>query len=985
MQNDTDLNLAKSDCCGGHNAAILAYCDREFGSMMQDALSTSASNEVMPSMPNIADADALTHYELQLQNCADQPKIAFVPAGPTQVPSRGLGPTVFIGFDCEWEYKSEGRNKILSAQFYLIGPDGLSLPKVIHLHGRERVEERPRLADALLDLLEEAEDEGIINEWPREVVLVGFFTRADITVFSDFKNLRSQLDGVNGTFASIKGTAKLELPVTSQRAQQLKNRYQSVVGGAFDPKVLDVRLIDSSRLAPPGQPLAQLGEWLGIKKYELPPDFSKDRMSAFQRKDLVAFEQYGLRDAEIAVRYFLWVYWFSNRYLGLKGLPVTASSISVRLAEACMRRDGVEPDVALNFDTKKSYKWDAKKGRPVTEMKRVPQQIRRWLEPFISDAYVGGRNECYVFGPTASACYYDPDLAGAYVTGLGYLKALDYDKAFQTKNIDYFLGHVAGFAALKFKFPPETRFPCLPVNTESRGLIFPLEGECLCGAPEIEVALAMGAELTITFGFVIPWMDRQMVFERSRAMRSGKKSRRRVDTENITPAISPDAVNVSVSGEPESSHTAPVTDSLDDGYRLFESFAIYIRDMRAKFKRKTLPFEFVKLCGNGLYGKTGQGFKEKRVFGPKEMGSVVIGPSRVSEVVVAALVCSFIRAVLGEILSRLPPTTTVVSATTDGFLLDQGLETLDLTGPICSRFQALIDRIAPGTSMLENKHQVKQVIAMRTRGQITGEKDGDAPIVVAKAGVKPDCAAADENEFMIDLFTTRVPGQVMPRSSFISMREQLTKGWDLQMKTQDVRLNLEFDYKRKLINPKMEVIGLNGAPHISASSVPWTTADDAEFARLLFDQWRGNRCLKTLDDWNDWQAYYGVKLGNRAREREVLTVACSDSRSVTRSTTGRINITKTGYAGIAKRAFLTAFVQRQWGLASVAMSQRELADWLTSKGYPTSVNDIKNAGRSRLNPYVVPETAEVTRFLEMLQSRFAELDRGLFLMGAYAC
>ncbi len=82
---------------------------------------------------------------------------------------------------------------------------------------------------------------------------------------------------------------------------------------------------------------------MGLEKLELPIGFSKDKMSEFQTQNKAAFEAYGLRDAEIAVTYLLWGHWFSNRYLGLQGLSATASSLSVRLAEQCIRKDGVHP------------------------------------------------------------------------------------------------------------------------------------------------------------------------------------------------------------------------------------------------------------------------------------------------------------------------------------------------------------------------------------------------------------------------------------------------------------------------------------------------------------------------------------------------------------------------------------------------------------------------------------------------------------------
>ena len=43
----------------------------------------------------------------------------------------------------------------------------------------------------------------------------------------------------------------------------------------------------------------------------------------------------------------------------------------------------------------------------------------------------------------------------------------------------------------------------------------------------------------------------------------------------------------------------------DVGYRPFESGSIYTRAMRLKFDKKSLPHQFMKLVGNGVYGKCG--------------------------------------------------------------------------------------------------------------------------------------------------------------------------------------------------------------------------------------------------------------------------------------------------------------------------------------------------------------------------------------------
>jgi hypothetical protein len=360
------------------NGVLLKFCDRVFFPLMAGSLAAAEPAEKPYYSHGFGDMgdDHLGAYLAQMQAAPDTFLTAYRQSpdlckGGVDMSARGLGPSVYIGFDAEWEFERRGRNRVLSVQFFLIGSSGLTHTQVLHLGGKGAVTERPSLAQALNDLLEEAMDFGVITEWPGEVVLVGFFTRADITVFSDFKKLRPQLDGVGGTLVTVKEAAQVELPLSPKREAQLKSQYQFVVGDPFD----------ASRLAPPGQSLARLGQWLGLEKLELPLGFSKDKMSEFQTQNKAAFEAYGLRDAEIAVTYLLWVFWFANRYLGLQGLSATASSLSVRLAEQCIRKDGVAPDVALNYDVVERKRWNPKTDRAVTVKNRTPKRIRSWPMP----------------------------------------------------------------------------------------------------------------------------------------------------------------------------------------------------------------------------------------------------------------------------------------------------------------------------------------------------------------------------------------------------------------------------------------------------------------------------------------------------------------------------------------------------------------------------------------------------------------------------
>jgi hypothetical protein len=811
------------------------------------------------------------------------------------------------------------------------------------------------------------------------VVLCGFFTRADATVFRDFKKLRPQLDGVNGTLVTVGESAKIELPISSMREIQLKSRYQSVVGDAYEPKLLSVRLVDASRLAPPGKSLENLGAWLGVLKVPLPEGQCKSNMRKFQREDVVKFEAYGLRDAEIAVTYVLWAVWFSNRHLGLdmRHLSATASGLAVRLAESCIQKDGVGLDVAFNYEKKKVTRWNDATGVPRVQQKRVPKRIRRWLEPFLADVYIGGRNECFAFGPSVRKRIYDPDLTAAYLSGLGYLYVLNYDKAFKTERLEDYFGHVAGFALVKFRFPSWTMRPCLPVATEDRGLLFPLSGESLCTAPEIELAHQIGAELEIVYGYVIPWMARTEVFARSQALlgRHRKRAKSTGEAERINADVGKvdDAVQ-------DAGLNASQLRADDVGYRTFESFGVSIREMRNRYARKTLPFEFVKLLGNSVYGKTGQGFRHKRAFDPSSMGSVVVGPSRISDAAVAGLVCGFVRATLSEILWKLPADATLISATTDGFLTDMPVGQIDLTGTMCQRFQALVELMSPGDHMLENKHVVMQIFAGRTRLQVTIEGEPGYQTVTAKGGVKPGPDVVDENAFMLDLILNRVPGQKMAYESFITMRDQLSLDLDLQMETRETTLNLEFDFKRAPDSSTVRMVEVSGrgVSHVAFDTKPWQTADEGVLNRLIFDQWRKTHCMKTVEDYQAWEAYRLFKLQNRRRDTAIRDGV--DVPGGARNSTGRRNLTKGGYVGVAKRAFLAAYQRRVWGLEGADLSQVKLAQWLTEQGYSTSASAVKNGTTDVVQEYVVPNTPEVIAFLGTLKKGFPGLEIDRFLI-----
>ena len=826
-------------------------------------------------------------------------------------PIAGQGPTVFIGFDSEYvPGDKDNDNKMLSLQFYVVGERG-PFQRVVYPTGRSKAE-RPSFNKVIVNLLIEALESGAILEWPKMVVVCGFFLRIDLQAFGDLSSFKNKIENVGGRVASVKTSVDVEADVEDV-ARLLRNRTVLTPDRDGIYRALKVRFIDVGNHVAAGTSLAQVGDLLVLPKLDLPDGYTKGRMDLLLEGDKQAFEEYGLRDAEIAVRFYIRLLDFAEKVTategksGIRSIPATASGLAVKMFKKQLEASGVDFNAAFGVQETSSTKWNATKIGVVTIKDTSPIPMRSIYEPFAASCYSGGRNECYAFGPTDVGVYNDYDLAGAYTTGMVDLRHIDYENFWVTHDPADFVGHVLGLAYVKFAFPKSTRFPSLPVRNRDNGLIYPLTGFSYCTAPEIEVALGLGCSITIKHGVIIPW--------------------------------------------------------LDGDHRLFEPYVLRIRDLRKSYVKGSLDELYAKLLGNGLYGKTAQGLKKKTVFEAQTMKSVELPHSVLTNAAIAAHTTGFVRAVLSEQIASIPSHRTVISATTDGFLTDADESELNLDGPMARRFQELCERVAPGSKMLERKHKVRQLIAMKTRGQITAMPFDDEPIVLAKAGVSPGIEADLHNDYMIDLFMCRKPGDKATTRPFTPFREQWVKDVDVVRLTRKTRLNLEFDLKRRLIGPRM--ISVDQCEHVSLVGVPWNDIEECERARAIFDGWRRQRCLRTLDDFEDWEDHYQFSL-----VRDQLQKSGMQGFG--------IRATNKGIVDVLRRLFLRAYTQGLCGLTK-SMIYGELADWLTRQGYPTTVDEVKNAKRAKFVENSVPLTPRVMKLADVLKEGFPSIEINKFI------
>ncbi|MCX0428065.1 DNA polymerase type-B family protein [Aeromonas veronii] len=723
------------------------------------------------------------------------------------------GEDLWLGLDAEW-VQENGLNMILSYQVFAVNHLGLTLGKVYYPDKGKRLTFEKFISQVVAD----CRTTGLIKRWPRKIVVVAHFLRADLTTFGNFWGLKGQVKAQGGSVVGrILTGSGYGVDETVERARKAKPAPIVLRDRNRREQQSIIEFVDTLFLAPNKSPLSALGIMLGLPKVEIPDGYSIERMDELLAGNREAFEQYALRDAEIAARYALKVRDFLGGQFGLQKLPRSLGAVSVSVFRRLLKDADIDYMTAFGLEIAKLERWNAGTGKVTTTAVKRPSPARGLYEDLAIRCYHGGRNESFMMGPTPIGDWYDWDLKGAYTTGLCDLLVPDYANMHTSSDPQDFIGHVMGFAYVEFAFPTDTRFPCLPVRSEQYGLRFPLSGLAYVTAPEIELALSMGATIVIKHGVIVPWI---------------------------------------AGSQP-----------------LFEDFTRMIQRLRREYPKKSLEEVMVKEVGNSLYGKLAQGLSDKTAFDTATGLSKKIGPSAVTNPYMAAHTTGLIRAVCGELLHRILSHRTVVSVTTDGFLTDAPLEELDQTGPLCRRYQALCQQLHGGESgepvpMLELKHHARQIVSIKTRGQCTAIQ-GDTPPVLAKAGVKCAGTTEEQNTWILRLYLDREPGQKIDASHLISLREQWLTESDLIEIKKQIRLPYEFDQKRQLVNP--QIVEVAGGSHIACDTVPWGDAGMADHCRARFDGWREDNCLKTMEDWASWEDYYESALalqGSTMRIRE---------------------------------------------------------------------------------------------------------------------
>ena len=804
---------------------------------------------------------------------------------------------IIIGFDSEWVYlPDENRNHILSYQFSVLTPNS-ECSGIVYTDGPD-LKHRWKLADLLGHAIQVARDERVIGrEWPDELCAVAHFTRADLAAFRDYKTLRAEFDNLRGSFSTITTPYKCSFYDRTKHQRNLK-----------------VRLVDTMAIAPGGTSLNAVGDLHGFPKIPLPSGMI-ERMDLLLEHDPDLFRDYAIRDAEIAAKHAYRMQQFCEEEGLGDEVPLTIGSMATKFLTSAWAENGINKADVLGTEEVTEKVWTGKRSRKVK--KTIFQTLVAEYEPIATEAFHGGRNEAYMFGPTHDDFWFDFDLAGAYSTAMAAIKIPDWQGIRPSKDLDDYVCENLGLARIKFKFPDSVQYPCLPVRS-NHGLIFPLEGETYCGSPEIQLARELGAELQIQNGIIVPWLN---------------------DT------------------------------------RPFMVFSKKVRENRKLLDKGSVFERAWKEIGNSVYGKIAQGLREKRVYNSRTEKSETLPPSEITQPYLAAYITSLVRAVLSELISRVPSDKLVVSATTDGFITNAKKHELVTSGTLATFFSQLANTLTGSFEIIEQKHVVPQVLCMKTRGQLTIGILDNLPTLQAKAGVQvlprivdeaiarrsdwPEELVPDEikeeaeNNWLLQKFFARQWDTKVPSWSLPSMRKMAKHDYDLVKEETEKRLSLEFDWKRELYAPETVMAGLTiggGNPrHISMSSKPIQNLDTFHQVRERFSRWRDTQqgVLKTEADWERWSEF-----------RERGEVASKSSKP------GRGKLVDQ-----AKREFLRQYTNKENGYPGGRYA--ELAKWLTENGYPTTETDVKNSRRSsKLEiKLATVQNDEVKALLDIIQKK----------------
>jgi hypothetical protein len=836
------------------------------------------------------------------------------------------GGTLYIGISSAWQrIPDRESNHILcyTATVYTKDKDdgARELSYIVYTDGPKR-SQRMSLDKFFGHTVHQAKQDKMVDVWPKKVVVFCHFMRGDIVNFSDFWNTdnKHSVEGLRDTVLSL-GLPKSIIKqvgidnntdimfIGSNR--RVKHKTLLLRDKARKPRQVQFKFIDTTLLSPLNNGSQKdTARLTGLDEPIIPQGQSTTDMLKFKNDLPREFEAYVLAEAKIALHFGLHMMKTIKQEFDQDTLPSTLGSLGVKLVKKSFEDEGHFQRV-IGLSHQKTPYYNQKTNRIQTRDEVIIDPVVDTFYKLATSSFKGAHNVAYSIGATEGEVATDLDLTGAYSVGLLDLCEPDYDKAVSTKNPDDYKGHVLGFAYAEVEFPESVRYPTIAFRAGTNGLYFTHKGTCYVTAAEIDLALRLGAKVDIKTGCVIPWKNDKRFFE-------------------------------------------PV-----------------IKELRAKrksFPKKSTKNEMYKLIMNSIYGKTGQGLSGATGFNTSSGESKKIPPSDITNPFIASHITGLLRAVIGELLNNLPDDVKLINAITDGFLSTIDIKDpnniqpheVDTSGELCQRFQALVHRVDPGAHMLEVKSKSNQLICGKTRLHFTTEPHPDwsetKDRVLAKGSISiPKEHLSDPHTFMAETYLNRYPGQKMTNTHLISTRQQWLTESDLISYKREITLNMEFDFKRKPVNPRM--VSTPYGMCLSFDTESWETVEQGLISRGIFDQWRRDNSLNTVDKFHEFDDYYQLQLAKKnSGLRRMNSDSCGD---------------------VFIKLFIRAYKQGKCNLTK-AGTDKSLSEWLMSNGYSKGVCNFSNAKKAEFFPHCLPYTDSLMQAVKLVLTKFPDLSLALF-------
>jgi hypothetical protein len=821
---------------------------------------------------------------------------------------------LIIGFDTEYRSKQVvftrdeikqglAKSEILSYQFHCIYNDTKTWSGICCPEKDQRID----IGTFIIFALAKGIQQKLIKKIPRKVILVGHFTRADVPAFEDFKSLTTSISGIRNTFISL--DIPINLEIQFPRSENI---------------TISIMLRDTMLLSPgTSKSLSAVGDLVERPKIKLSEDPKEDKelkinMDKLRDDNWDLFKSYALNDAIICAEYLNLVNKLAKSVTGESKSPATLTSIGVKLLiNSWEQKSNLKKRDVLGKEEVSERKWNKKLNRYQKNYTEVFLEEANWHLDFITETYHGGRNEQLWFGPCYEGDWVDYDLSSAYPTAMALIGLPDWKSIENTFEIDKFTPTTLGFACVDFEFPPEIRYPTLPVRTEN-GLIFPLKGRSYCSAPEIVVARELGCKMTPRRGVIIP---------------------------------------------------------TNNSIKVFGDFIKDAIQKRSQYPKKSFHSLFWKEVSNSTYGKTAQGLRKKRVYDSRDREMKDLPESKITNPFFASFITSFVRALLGEILNSLPRNRLVFSVTTDGFLTDatEAEASIAEQNTMGRIFYKSREELTGLGNVLEKKHQVKQLLGWRTRGQATlipGTSEQEDPsfnTVLARGGISIGDlydVPGEQSKFITDLFFNRIPGQEVVSDSLTGLRDIVEYDADLVAMKMIKRLNMEYDWKRK----PYAIAKHKDYNHISFSTRPWDNVEQFKILREQMTELNKDeiRCLKTEDDFEEIATYVNSRTLVKKVNRTYMKKKESDIDRLRQSLCAAW---KHGQAGLSNQTIVVT----QAGVVNLSTNEM-FAHYLTYRGITTVRYNVEYSKTRGFIPNECPPTKRNREIISKIKQDIPSLD-----------